>query len=65
MERRGVNVCVHTPSVYICIKWELEKSQSQEEKAKKGGSWGSDWEEGIEMGVGGGDKAWEEVPRRE
>lgn len=32
-----MNVCVHTPSTYICMKWELDKSQSQEEKAKEGG----------------------------
>ena len=37
MERRGVNVCLHTPSAYICMKWALDKSQSQEEKAKEGG----------------------------
>lgn len=49
-----MNVCVHTLSVYICVKRELEKSHSQEEKAKKGESWGSDWEEGIKIGVGDG-----------
>ena len=33
-----MNVCVHTLSVYICVKRELEKSHSQEEKAKKEGN---------------------------